>query len=267
MIKLVVTDIDGTILDESNVFRPAIIKTIKKLEDLGIPVVLATGRVFAGVYPAAQQLGLKNPIICSQGSIIRQDENTLWKRPVEHNLAREIIALLRKKKIHTNLYNDDEIFVEDDRYMDKYSNGRFVTYNLIENFDDINLGVVSKLLAIVYDEEQMQSICCELKERYKGVLTIVRSHKYYLEITDIEATKGNAMKHLAELWGVKKEEIFASGDQDNDIDLLLNAGIKVATEYASEGLKAIADFICPSPAEDGWVCAIERFILNEGVSK
>lgn len=262
MIKLVVTDIDGTILGSNNVFRPKVIETIKKLESAKIPVVLATGRVFAGVYPAAKQLGIETPIICSQGSVLRHHDDVLWQRPVGHGISREIIELLRKKNVHTNVYNDDEIFVEDEQYMDEYSNGRFVTYKVIKSFDSLELGVVSKLLAIIYDEDEMVNLCCELKEKYKGVLNIVRSHKYYLEITDIEATKGTAMKHLAGLWNISQNEIFASGDQDNDIDLLLNAGIKVATQDASEALKKVADYICPSPECDGWAQAIERFVLS-----
>lgn len=263
MIKLVVTDIDGTILGDCNIFRPKILETIRKLEARKIPVILATGRVYNGVWPAAEQLGLKTPIICSQGSILRQGDEVLWKRPVAHDLVREIIDILRFKNVHTNLYNDDEIFVEDENYMEEYSTGRFVTYKVVDNFDNVKLGVVSKLLAITHDEDEMQALSKELKERYNGALNIVRSHKYYLEITDAEASKGNALKYLANLWGIKKEEIFASGDQDNDIDLLLNAGISVATEHASEGLKKIADYICACPDCDGWPDAVERWVLCE----
>jgi len=262
LIKLVVTDIDGTILGDCNVFRPKVLETMRKLEERKIPVILATGRVYNGVWPAAEQLGLKTPIICSQGSILRQGDEILWKRPVAHDLAREIIEVLREKGVHTNLYNDDEILVEDENYMDEYSTGRFVTYRVIDNFNDIKLGVVSKLLAITHSEEEMQTLNKELKERYKGVLNIVRSHKYYLEITDIEASKGNALKHLADLWGIEKHEIFASGDQDNDIDLLLNAGVRVATEHASEGLKSVAHHICAHPDCDGWADAIKKYVLK-----
>ncbi len=262
MIKLVVTDIDGTILGDCNIFRPKVLETVRKLEEMNIPVVLATGRVYNGVWPAAEQLGLKTPIICSQGSILRQGNEILWKRPVEHNLVREIIEFLREKGVHTNLYNDDKILVEDENYMDEYSTGRFVTYEVIDNFDDIKLGTVSKLLAITHDENEMQTLSKELKERYGNVLNIVRSHKYYLEITDIEASKGNALKHLADLWGIEQCEIFASGDQDNDIDLLLCAGVRVATEHASEGLKKVADYICAHPDCDGWADAVEKYVLK-----
>lgn len=256
-----VTDIDGTILGENNTFRPRILETIEKLKKAGIPLVLATGRVFAGVWPVCKQLGIETPVICSQGAMLKHNNETIWQRPVCHKLAREVIEILRKKNVHTNVYNDDEIFVENEQYMDEYSNGRFVTYKVIENFDALKLGTVSKLLAIVYDEKEMVDLCCELSEKYKGVLNIVRSHKYYLEFTDIEATKGGAMKHLAGLWGINESEIFASGDNDNDIELLLNAGVRVAVENASDDLKKVAHHICPHVNEDGWADAIERFVL------
>ena len=265
MIKLVVTDIDGTILGENNTFRPRIIETVERLKKAGIPIVLATGRVFAGVYPVAKQLGIDTPIICSQGSIVRHHENMLWERPVKHEIAREVIEVLREKGVHTNVYTNDMIYVEDERLMDEYTTGRFVTYELIDNFDNLKFGRVSKLLAITHDEGEMVNLCCELSERYKGVLNICRSHKYYLEFTDIEATKGSAMRHLADLWGIKQEEIFASGDNDNDVELLLNAGIRVATDNATDALKRVAQHICPHVDLDGWADAIEKFVL-EGVT-
>lgn len=145
--------------------------------------------------------------------------------------------------------------------MEDYTKGRFTTYKAVKSFDDVALGDVSKLLCITYDENEIIALQKELSEQYKGKLAIVRSHKYYLEFTDINATKGNAMNFLKELWNIKKEEVFASGDQDNDYDLLLNAGVKIAMGNASEKLKSIADYICPTIHKDGLAAAIERYVL------
>ena len=115
----------------------------------------------------------------------------------------------------------------------------------------------------VYDEDKIQELIKDMTERYKGVLCIVRSNKYYMEITDPNATKGAALNFLKDYWGIKKEEILATGDQDNDYEMLKNAGIKVAMGNASKKLKEIADIICPDVKEDGVCEIIERYILCE----
>ena len=262
-IKLIVSDIDGTILNEkcecSLKVRAALNAAVQK----GIKVVLATGRMFMGADPVRADLGLNTPVICYQGAMVRQGDNILYQNAVVHDLAREIIDISRNKGFHLNLYNNDTLIVEDDnkKYMEDYTKGRFTTYKAVKSFDDVALGDVSKLLCITYDENEIIALQKELSEQYKGKLAIVRSHKYYLEFTDINATKGNAMNFLKELWNIKKEEVFASGDQDNDYDLLLNAGVKIAMGNASEKLKSIADYICPTIHKDGLAAAIERYVL------
>ena len=133
----------------------------------------------------------------------------------------------------------------------------------VKSFDEVELKSVHKLLAVVYDEDKMQELIKDMTERYKGVLCIVRSNKYYMEITDPNATKGAALNFLKDYWGIKKEEILATGDQDNDYEMLKNAGIKVAMGNASKKLKEIADIICPDVKEDGVCEIIERYILCE----
>ena len=104
---------------------------------------------------------------------------------------------------------------------------------------------------------------CELKERYKGKLGIVRSSATYLEITNPLASKGNALKKLMEMWKLSADEVLASGDQDNDIELLKVAGVRVAMKNASSGLKSVANYITQDVHQDGWADAIERLVLCE----
>lgn len=261
-IKLIISDIDGTILNEKCECSKRLKDKLNEAQDRGIKVVLATGRMFMGADPVRENLGLKTPVICYQGGMVRSGDEILYQNAVSHDLAREIIKISREKGFHLNLYNDDVLIVEDDnkKYMEDYTKGRFTTYKTVDSFDNVKLNNVSKLLCITYNEDEIVNLQKELSERFKGKLSIVRSHKYYLEFTDIKATKGNALNFLKDLWGIKTEEVFASGDQDNDYDMLQNAGIKVAMGNASEKLKSIADYICPPIAEDGLYNALERFI-------
>lgn len=262
--KLLITDIDGTVLNENCEFTSRLKNNFEILTEMGIKVVLATGRMFMGADPVREQLGLKTPVVCYQGAMVRDGDKILHQSSVPIDLAKEVIKTSREMNFHLNLYNDDILIVEDDnkRFMEDYIKGRHTTYKVVNSFDEVKLGMVSKLLAIVYDEDEMLKLQDLMQEKFNGKLAVVRSHKYYLEFTDIDATKGSALKFLSNYWGIKKEEIFASGDQDNDYDLLMNAGFKVAMGNASLKLKSIADYVCPSIHEDGLSEAIEKYIIG-----
>ena len=261
MIKLIATDIDGTILTETNQFRPKILETIEKIKTKGVKLVLATGRIYDGVAPVAKLLGLDTPIICTQGSLLKYNNEILWSAPVEHHLALDVIKFLRNKGIHTNFYNNDKICVEDENYMDDYTGGRFVKYNLVDRFENLEWGMITKLLAIVYDDVKIQELENELKERYNGTLGIVRSSRTYLEITNPMASKGNALKKLMNMWSLSPDEVLASGDQDNDIELLKSAGIKVCVGDNSAQLKEVATHYCKSVNSDELVDLVEEMAL------
>jgi hydroxymethylpyrimidine pyrophosphatase-like HAD family hydrolase len=109
----------------------------------------------------------------------------------------------------------------------------------------------------------MQEVKKELSEKYKGILTIVQSSPIYLEINDIEASKGKALDFLKEYWNLSDDEVIASGDQDNDIELLEHAGHKVCVGSNSEKLKNIANYHCKSVNSDELVDLIERLVLCE----
>ncbi|MCD8024767.1 MAG: HAD family hydrolase [Candidatus Gastranaerophilales bacterium] len=262
MIKLLKPYIDGTVLNEKCEFTQKIKELFQKLTKNNVRVVLATGRMFMGADPVRKQLGLETPVVCYQGAMVRRGNEILYQSSVEHNLAKELIQISRAKNFHLNLYNDDVLIVEDDnkRFMEDYTNGRHTTYKVANSFDEVQLGVVSKLLAIIYDENLLLDLQKEMQKKFENRLCVVRSHKYYLEFTNINASKGSALNFLADYWNIKKEEIMASGDQDNDYDMLKNAGIKIAMGNASEKLKSIADFICPPVEKDGLSAAIEKYL-------
>ncbi len=262
-IKLLITDIDGTVMNDKCEYTPKLKKYFQTLTSNGIKVVLATGRMFAGADGVRQELELETPVVCYQGAMVRMKDNILHQSTVEHKIAREIIQISREKGFHLNLYNDDVLIVEDDnkKIMYDYTNGRHTTYKAVKSFDDVSLGVVPKLLAIIYDENELLELSDYMAKKYEGVLAVVRSHKYYLEFTNKDATKGSALNFLKKYWGIETEEVFASGDQDNDFEMLQNAGIKVAMGNASQKLKSIADYIAPTIENDGLSAAIERFLL------
>ena len=263
-IKLWISDIDGTLMNYDGSFTKRMKEVIDRINKSEVKLILATGRMFMGAEFVAKKFNLNNPIICYQGAVVRTKDEILWQAPVDLKITKEIIEFLREKNIHTHIYNNDVLYVEDDnkRIMSEYCDNRGTTYEVV-NFDDIKLENVPKILAVIEDKVLMQQIKQELSEKYKDVLTIVQSSPKYLEINDKNASKGNALNFLKEYYNVSTQEILASGDQDNDIEMLKNAGIKVVVGQNSPELLKIATHKCKSVDSDELPELIEGFVLWE----
>ena len=261
MIKMVATDIDGTILKWSFQFSPEVKKCIKELDESGIKVVLVTGRMHSSTTPVARELGLHTPIVSYQGGLIKDESGkTLYQKDLRSDYAKKIIKWARKNNVHLNLYLDDKLYVEhDNEIVKEYTDGRFIDYSVC-SFDDLNIENVNKLLAIdLKDADKVTGWVEELSREFPD-LYIVKSTPFFCEIGSKDAKKSSGVKFLADMWGIKQDEILTIGDQNNDIELLKAGGIKVAMGNATEELKSCADYITDTVENDGFVKAVEKFI-------
>ena len=260
MIKMVATDIDGTILNWDGEFSPRVVKCIQELNSKGIKVVLVTGRMHSSAVPILNKLGLLTPIVSYQGGLVKDVDNVvLYQADLAVKTAKEIIKWARKNNVHLNLYLDDKLYVENDNEtIQRYIKGKYVDYTVC-NFDDLKIENVNKLLAIDYtDPERVTGWVDELRLNHPE-LYIVKSTPYFCEIGSNGAKKSLGVEVLANIWGIKKEEILAIGDQNNDIELLKAGGVAVAMGNATRELKKYANFVTDTVEDDGFVKAINIY--------
>ena len=262
MIKLVATDIDGTILIPEGEFTEGVKNCIKNLCDNNIKVVLVTGRMFAAAKLIANDLGLNTPIVSYQGGLVIDCEETLYERYLTLDQCERILKWAKKENIHINLYNNDLLYSETDCYeVQRYCNNLHTKYQ-VKSFDEIEKNKINKLLAIDYNNPQkIDRLEKELPKLFPDIY-IIKSTPYFLEFSNKEASKYCAVEYLQNHWGLKKEEILTIGDQNNDIELLKAGGIKVAMGNATEELKYIADYITDTVHNDGFVKAINKFVFD-----
>lgn len=261
MIKLVATDIDGTILIPEGNFTSGVRQCIKNLCKNNIKVVLVTGRMNAAAIKIAQDLELDTPVVSYQGGLVVYNNEKLYERCLTEEQTTRILEWARAENIHINLYNDDILYSETECYeVQRYCNNLHTEYS-IKPFSEIKKTKINKLLAIDYSNpKRIDYYEKELPKIFPDIY-IVKSTPYFLEFSNREASKKCAVEFLQKYWGLKKEEILTIGDQNNDIALLKAGGIKVAMGNATEALKKEADYITDSVFEDGFVHAMEKFCL------
>ncbi len=266
MIKMIATDIDGTILRYDFVFNPAVKSCIKKLSSNGIKVVLVTGRMHYATLKIAKELGIDTPIVSYQGGLIKEqgeDGKVLYEKTLSVNRAKEVIKWAKENNIHINLYMDDVLYVEnDDIAVKRYTKERYIPYKVC-NFDELEIKHVNKILAIDFNDADRVTGWVEYLNKEMPELYVVKSTPYFCEISNMEAKKSCAVDFLSRMWGIKKDEILTIGDQNNDIELLKAGGIAVAMGNGTPELKSCADYITDDVMHDGFVKAVEKFCRIE----
>lgn len=261
MFKLVVADLDGTLRANQQAFTPRLRDAVRRAQERGVRVVIATGRMYRTSAPFARDLGLST-IICDHGATIRDvpSEKILFQKTVPFDWAREVIARasddLGVVACIAEEFYTPRVSPSIEKFVDIYRD----YLHIVPNLADVLPGEPQKII-FINDESVTESLFIELKIHFGDVLQVVQSWHTYVELTHRDASKGNAAAWLAQRWGIPRDQIIALGDQDNDRSMIEWAGLGVAMGNAIERLKTIADFVAPSVEEDGAAIVIERFVL------
>ena len=265
MIKLVATDIDGTILPYTGEFTEGVKDCIAEMQEKGIKVVIVTGRMDRGAKRISKKLSLKTPVVSYNGGYINENGNILYERYLTPEQVSKIIDWGRKNNVHLNFYSNDTLYSETEcEEIRRYAAYQHLDY-YVKDFDSIGYEKVHKLLAIDYnDADRVTHWVDEMTEALPD-LYIIKSTPYFCEFSPREATKAHAVNFLKEYWKIKDDEVLTIGDQDNDIELLKSGGIKIAMGNGTEGLMKVADYITDTVENDGFVAAIEKFVGVEYV--
>ena len=242
--------------------RPRTIAAIRAVRDRGSLVILVTGRMFRSALPYAVAAGIEEPLVCYQGAVVAEPGSGEFLRhePIPLELAREAIEAVENEGFRLNCYVDDDLYVAE------------ITPNAraYADFQHIPITPVGDLLGwlerpptklvAVDDPEALNRLRAVLVERFADRLFIAKSLPYFLELASPAVSKGSGLAFVAEQLGFAAEHTIAFGDGENDLELLDWAGYAVSVENGFEGLKARADWLCPSAEDEGVAQTLEAFL-------
>lgn len=266
MIKLVATDLDDTLLNAQWEVSPANAEAIRRAVSQNVKVTLATGRMALSTRKYARQLELDIPIITYHGALVEQglSGEILYRKVIPVDLAADIVENLRQRKIHHQVFIKDRIFVQQwNAHAEAYSKMASVPVEETDIFTLLSKEQdgTEKILCIG-DQAELQTTMAELRLLYGDKLHFTSSRADFFDMVHPEVNKGNALKALAEQWGINRDEVMAVGDSLNDLEMLQYAGVGVAVANAHPAVKKAADYITDSNREDGVAKAIQRFVLD-----
>ena len=265
--RLLACDLDGTLMDDELNISPRVRWALASAQARDIHVTLATGRGFPSTLPFAHSLHITAPLICYQGGLIKHSQTgqELFRATMERELMLQVIETARARHWNLVIYLGDEI------YVDSFARSHAFYYEMlgpgIHQVDDLaetvrTNGQAPAKFITVADETTSDRIQAEASARFGKEMTIVRSHKLFVEGNPLDVNKGNALRWLAENLNVPQAQVMAVGDQGNDVAMIQWAGLGVAMESGSPTARAVADWVAPPLSADGAAAAIERFLLG-----
>jgi hypothetical protein len=269
MYRLIVSDLDGTLLRDDHTLSEYTKAVIHKVSDQGIDFMLATGRIFGGARQFAKELKLNTPILACNGALIKEAAGKLlYGKPIQEEALIEIFRLLTDRNYYFHSYGEESFYTK------KFGNSLTAFYAFnddlpeedrfpmveIDPMDLIGKDPIYKVLTRCEGEEERNALFSSLSEIAGASVTISWYNTF--DICADEVSKASAIERYAKKKGIHPSEIICFGDNFNDMDMLQYAGLGIAVENGVKELKEAADYVTANNNEDGVAKAIERFVLN-----
>jgi Cof subfamily protein (haloacid dehalogenase superfamily) len=263
--RLLVMDIDGTLVAEDKVVPPRVIEAIKAAQARGVRVCLATGRMWAAAQRYVETIAADPPVILYNGALL-YDFTT--GRPVSvHPLplaeARRVLPVIRRfPQTSPLVFVRGQVFAERRTpFVDLYARRDALVIEITPDFAELLTEAPMKFL-VVGDPPDLVHLSRALADLPGAPINQVFSQRDYLEILPPGIDKGVALVELASTVNIPLQRIVAVGDALNDLAMVKAAGWGVAVEGGPPLLLEVAKEICPPPEQEGVRVVIERLFLQ-----
>ncbi len=268
--KLLVLDVDGTLLNDEREISKRTLAALLKVQQMGVRIVLASGRPTYGLMPLAKTLELGNYggfVLSYNGYQIIKAQNgeILFERRINPEMLPYLEKKARKNGFAIFTYHDDTLIT--DSPDNEYIKNEALLNNLkIIREDEFSTAIdfaPCKCMLVSDKEKALIGLEQHWEKRLAGTLDAFRSEPYFLEVVPCGVNKANTLGALLEHLGVTREEVIAVGDGVCDVTMLQLAGMGVAMGHSQDSVKVCADYVTASNEEDGVALAVEKLILAE----
>lgn len=275
--KLICIDMDGTLLNNKHEISERNKEAIKKATEKGVKVAVTTGRLFASAKYYASLIGVKTPIISCNGAFIREkDENkVIYESVLNESQLERIYDVIKKYDIDMAYFNTPDTVISE-KFVPEEHGYKVMNRMMGESEEKVMFseGIDFREAFKLHGKHILKAICIEndnkvselfkAKEELKKYedLEVVSSSPNNFEVMNSGTSKGSAVKVLADILHINKEEVMCLGDSENDLSMIEFAGLGVAMGNAEGFLKEKANYITDTNENDGVAKAIEKFVLD-----
>jgi Cof subfamily protein (haloacid dehalogenase superfamily) len=263
-VRLVLADVDGTLVTPDKELTARAISSISHLREAGILFTITSGRPPKGMKMLVDALSLSEPIFAFNGGVVfNPDYSMTASHLVAADVAADVVRFIREHGLDAWLYTETDWYVPDLNAPHVAREQWTVKFppTVVSDFTS-HLEHVAKIVG-VSDDLQAVSRCEKDMQAWGGTrISAERSQPYYLDVTNVNANKGEAVHMLSGLLAIPPAQIATIGDQQNDVLMFEQSGVSFAMGNASEEVQHAATYVTTSNAEDGFANAMERFVLH-----
>ncbi len=266
--KLIASDFDNTFLSTTDTVSARQLEAVRKFSELGGKFFLCSGRLFASIREEAKRFGIHGDVICYDGAMVANIDTgeIKYHDSMSVDVAVSLIKLLEEEGHIIHVYIDDKLYIsEKSEYTDFYCNACKIGHTEVGKLSEFvqSQGKSVTQILVVGTAETISDLNARLSAIPNSGFVTLPSADYLLDIVSSTASKGNTLKKVCEMHGVKREECVAFGDSPNDISMLRYAGLGVAVGNARDEVKQAADYVCERCDDDGVGKVIEKIIKGE----
>lgn len=280
MYKLVIIDLDGTLLNSYGDVTEYTKQVINKVQDKGVEIMIASGRPIDSIKTIAEEINSTKYFIAGNGAIIYDIKNDkiIYEKYIPRSKVLEIAKVCEENNISYNIYTEESIITQDLKYNVLY----YYKENLKKDANKITTIIkVDSILEYVKKEENLKclkiTVCDENQTIFRSIIRRLRaienidvmdvSHMsrkvfkhgteditieyFYTEISSTQVNKWQAIKYLLPILEISPEEVIGIGDNINDKQMIENAGLGVCMGQSTPVIKEISDKITDSNIDDG----------------
>lgn len=240
-IKIVASDLDGTLLAPDHLLSANSKQTLKELHAKGYTFIFATGRHHVDVAGIRKSVGIPAYMITSNGARVHDEQDELlYSQNIPETMVQPVVDLLNTdSELFVHMYQDDTwLLNQEDEYLRKFHTETGFTYSLFDANNAPTQGIAKIFITHPkQDHEHLVEFEDALRQKFGDSLNIAFSTPWCLEVMAKEVSKGEALKAVAEKLGYGLENCIAFGDGMNDAEMLSMAGHGLVMENAHEKVK------------------------------
>jgi len=265
-LKLFATDLDGTVLMDRGVegshATPRIKAALRALQDSGVVVCLASGRMHESIRAIGAEMGVFGPVISYNGAMLRGPADEIWEQQtLDPALAAEVVAFAESEDLPLNYYLDGVLYARRIQpWWDLYHGRTSSPMRELTSHKALEGSAPFKLL-IYAEAGRIRALRDALAPRFSSRCGLLITADEYLEFIPLGVDKAHALASLARRLGFQAGEVAAAGDGWNDVEMLKWAGLGIAMANGREDVRICADLVVPGPQDDGLARYIEEHLL------
>lgn len=263
-IRLVIADVDGTLVTQEKVLTARTIDAVKSLRNAGIAFSITSGRPPLGMKMLIDPLGLTEPIAAFNGGVfVHPDLSLITQSFVPADIASKVIEAVKRHGLDCWVYTDRDWLVRNISAPHVAREQWTVKFPpiVVPEFNS-HLQRVAKIVGVSDDYAAVARCEADVQKACGDRVSAARSQPYYLDVTHPDANKGHVVAVLSQVLSIPPQQIATLGDMPNDVLMFKESGVSIAMGNASQEVQVQATYVTASNEEEGFAKAIERFILQ-----